>query len=513
MTSTIKVDPISENTSANGVAIDGVTIKDSVVLTDTISEKTSANGVAVDGVTLKDGNVGAAGTATSVAGIPFYSIGGNSIYTHDVSGTDDTAAQNAAYGFGALDAVTTGDHNTAIGYGALTSNTTGARNIALGRVALDAPDTENDNLAIGYNALAGAINGGEFNVAIGNNSLDALTSGDNNTAVGYNAGTSMTDGGNATLIGFEAGKALQGNDLTAVGFKAGTATTAANNTFIGVNAGLINAGGDSNIGIGKDAYDNADAENHNLAIGRNALGGAVNGGEYNVAVGNQTLDAVTSGDSNTAVGYNAGTSINSGGQNTLYGESAGGSITTGAGNVCIGQNAGNAGTILVSGNNCIYIGQAIRGTGEANNSEIVIGSLNVTGKGGQTAFINPDGGTIFNGGNTTAFQQTSDRRIKKNIVDNNIGLEAINKIQVRNFEYRTLEEITDFDNPEAAAAAVVDKQGTQLGLIAQEIEEILPELVNTETTGVKTLNSNNLTWYLINAVKELSAEIKALKGE
>ena len=60
---------------------------------------------------------------------------------------------------------------------------------------------------------------------------------------------------------------------------------------------------------------------------------------------------------------------------------------------------------------------------------------------------------------------------------------------------------------------MVDKQGTQLGAIAQEIEEILPDLINTETTGVKTLNADNLTWYLINAVKELSAEIKALKGE
>ena len=141
------------------IEIDGV---NNIIKADTISEVTSANGVSIDGVTLKDGNVtgslGVAGTATSVAGIPFYSTGGNSIYTHDVSGTDDTAAQNSAYGFGALDSVTTGDHNTAIGYGALTSNTTGARNVALGRVALDAPDTENDNLAIGYNALAGAIN-------------------------------------------------------------------------------------------------------------------------------------------------------------------------------------------------------------------------------------------------------------------------------------------------------------------------------------------------------------------
>ena len=44
----------------------------STIKVDTISENTSANGVAIDGVTLKDGAVGAAGTATSVAGIPLF---------------------------------------------------------------------------------------------------------------------------------------------------------------------------------------------------------------------------------------------------------------------------------------------------------------------------------------------------------------------------------------------------------------------------------------------------------
>ena len=87
----------------------------SEIRVDTISEKTSANGVAVDGVTIKDGNVGATGTATSVAGIPFFSDTTNgSIYTHDVSGTDSTAARNTAYGLTTLDAITTGDDNTVI---------------------------------------------------------------------------------------------------------------------------------------------------------------------------------------------------------------------------------------------------------------------------------------------------------------------------------------------------------------------------------------------------------------
>lgn len=60
---TPKIDTINEETSANGVTVDGVILKDggvttsNPILVDTISEKTSANGVAVDGVILKDGGI------------------------------------------------------------------------------------------------------------------------------------------------------------------------------------------------------------------------------------------------------------------------------------------------------------------------------------------------------------------------------------------------------------------------------------------------------------------------
>ena len=86
----------------------------------------------------------------------------------------------------------------------------------------------------------------------------------------------------------------------------------------------------------------------------------------------------------------------------------------------------------------------------------------------------------------------------------------LNQIQVRNFEYRTEDEIIDFDNPKSA---VVEKEGQQLGVIAQELEKILPECVKTQSTGVKTVDSDNLTWYLINAVKELSAKVTALEAK
>jgi hypothetical protein len=78
-------------------------------------------------------------------------------------------------------------------------------------------------------------------------------------------------------------------------------------------------------------------------------------------------------------------------------------------------------------------------------------------------------------------------------------------VQVRNFEYRTEDEITELPTTSA-----VDKQGVQLGVIAQEIQAVLPDMVKEETTGVLSVNPDNMTWYLVNAVKQLSAQVTAL---
>ena len=77
-------------------------------------------------------------------------------------------------------------------------------------------------------------------------------------------------------------------------------------------------------------------------------------------------------------------------------------------------------------------------------------------------------------------------------------------------EYRKVDEITDFEKPEVA---VIRKEGVQVGAIAQEIETILPDLVKEESTGVKTVDSSNLTWYLVNAIKELTKRIEELEKE
>ena len=79
---------------------------------------------------------------------------------------------------------------------------------------------------------------------------------------------------------------------------------------------------------------------------------------------------------------------------------------------------------------------------------------------------------------------------------------------MRNFEYRLPEEITELEPTSA-----ISRTGVQLGVIAQEIAQVSQEFVKTESTGVMSVDTDNLVWYLINAVKELKAEIDQLKGK
>ena len=115
---------------------------------------------------------------------------------------------------------------------------------------------------------------------------------------------------------------------------------------------------------------------------------------------------------------------------------------------------------------------------------------------------------MYQGNNSTLWSVTSDQRLKKNIVDNNIGLDKITQIQVRNFEYRLPEEITDLDKSHA-----INIQGVQLGPIAQELQSILPDCVKTESTGVMSVDSSNIIWHMINAIQELSAKVVQLETQ
>ena len=331
------------------------------------------------------------------------------------------------------------------------------------------------NTALGFTALSATTSGVE-NTGVGSGALQAVTSGSSNTAVGRLPLLSNTTGGSNTAIGTEA---LRSN------------TTASNNTAVGYQAGYSNTTGTELTAIGfKAAYSQTTpANSYNVAVGNYALYQNQTGTQ-NTVVGWNSLANVASSN-NTALGYQAGTSINTGAGNTTIGYSAGSNITTGGYNIYIGPQA------IASASNV--------------NQEIVLGTnytSSIAGKGSNTGYIYPNGGGVYQGNNSATWSITSDARLKKNIVNNTTGLDAISQIQVRNFEYRTKDEITDLPNQNA-----ININGVQLGAIAQELKEILPECVKTESTGVMSVDTTNLTWYLINAVKELNAKITALENK
>ena len=57
-----------------------------------------------------------------------------------------------------------------------------------------------------------------------------------------------------------------------------------------------------------------------------------------------------------------------------------------------------------------------------------------------------------------------------------------------------------------------DSEKQKIGLLAQDIEKVFPELV-TESNGIKSVNYQGLVPVLINALKEQQSEIEILKQQ
>ena len=102
---------------------------------------------------------------------------------------------------------------------------------------------------------------------------------------------------------------------------------------------------------------------------------------------------------------------------------------------------------------------------------------------------------------------TSDQRFKENIQTLNGSLQKITSIRGVSFNWKTNDEINKIKGIQTDS---VDnsrlQEGTQLGVIAQEVEEVLPELVYTDEAGFKSVDYVKITPVLIEAVKELKAE-------
>jgi hypothetical protein len=98
---------------------------------------------------------------------------------------------------------------------------------------------------------------------------------------------------------------------------------------------------------------------------------------------------------------------------------------------------------------------------------------------------------------TTSFETGSDRRWKEDITPLDDGLNRVTQLRGVNFRWK---------DPAKG-------DGPQIGLIAQEVEAVFPELVSTDSDGYKSVSYDTLVAPLIEAVKALKAENAHLREE
>jgi trimeric autotransporter adhesin len=432
--------------------------------------------------------------------------GGNTAMGTGALVSDDTpnadthvAVYNTAAGEAALNANTSGYGNSAFGNYALPLNTTGSTNTAIGAGSLGANVSGSANTASGYGALSSNTTGTD-NTATGLQALATNTSGGNNTAAGYQALYLNTTGSANTATG-EWGllNNTTGADNTANGYQALLSnTTGGQNTASGANALFSNTTGNRNNASGEGAlYTNTTASDNN-AMGASALYDNTTG-TLNNAVGNFAMEYNTTGSNNNAVGYGAMLRNTTGSDNSAQGYEALATNTTGSLNIAIGYKAGFSQT---TGSDNIYIGN----TGVAAESHIIrIGAS--TGTPSQsTVFIAGISGNVQTGGTVVVTSSgqlgvaSSSRRYKEDIQPLGDASERLYSLHPVKFRY-----------------IKPDEQGekpVQFGLIAEEVAEVLPEVVYRNAEGkVEGVRYDELTPLLVNEVQERKQQLTEMREQ
>jgi Chaperone of endosialidase len=323
---------------------------------------------------------------------------------------------------------------------------------------------DSQNTATGSFALMNVeeANGGAFNTANGNYALHSNTTGSYNTADGVSALESNTTGSNNTANGYRA---------------------------------LYDNAGDRNNAFGEGALFRNTTASDNNAMGTYALRENTTGA-LNNAVGNFAMEYNTAGNNNNAIGYGGLLRNTTGSDNSAQGYEALGSNTTGNLNIAIGYKAGFDQT---SGSQNIYLGN----TGVAAESNVIrIGSS--SGVSTQSAvFIAGISGNAQTGGTVvvTASGQLgvvcSSRRYKQDIEP--LGDASARLYKLRPVKFRYIKP---------------DEQGQkplQFGLIAEEVADVLPELVYRNAAGkAEGVRYDELTPLLLNEVKQQRKQLQNL---
>ena len=310
-------------------------------------------------------------------------------------------------------------------------------------------------------------------------------------AIGYQAGMRIMSGSTdaVTLVGYRAGFQMSGS-----------------NTFVGYNSGYGSVSsapygsGEQNTAVGQNTLYNLSTGNFNVAVGH-AAGSSITTGNANTSVGYEALRDQATSANNTAIGTNA-LSNSEAADNTAVGKSAGDTIVSGAENTLLGCNVDVA--------------------SEDNNNNVVIGNnLTATDK-NNAVFIGNDTNHIENDFNADAtWNYSSDIRQKKEIEDDTLGLDFINKIRPVVYKHKSPSEFPkEWSSYDADDKEPMGGDKKIHGLIAQEVKQALDE-VSTDSfggwsegdDGRQRVSREMFVTPLIKAVQELTEIVKSQQKE
>jgi hypothetical protein len=451
-----------------------------------------------------------------------------------------------------------GIHNSFVGYETGIKNTSGSKNIFLGYKSGYNNDTASCNVFIGNEA--GLMNRfGRYNTFMGYqagyNNNDSYS-----TYIGYSAGYSSTTGRFNIFMGWTAGQSnTVGDNNVFIGSASGNNNSSGgNNVFIGNRSGFSNNTGNYNVHIGYASGDSTDA-NYNVFVG-NSAGRKTKNGHSNVFIGNGAGAGNISGYGNIFIGRDAGAFQNDTaklyidyGPNSkplIYGNLLEDSVRVNGtfettGNVVLNQSLYFTNGIELNnygiGNRTSYLdfhgdnswsdyALRIRRSNEGSdaNSEI-----KHRGTGNLVILSEDNGSVVFGTSNTeririnssgnvgigtsipsykltvngTAWCSSgswtgSDIRWKKNISEISDILPLLENLQPVKYELRK-DEFPDMGF----------EMGDQIGLIAQDVEKVFPELVRTDHEGYKSVAYDKFTAVLLAAIKEQQSLIEVQEQE
>ena len=108
-------------------------------------------------------------------------------------------------------------------------------------------------------------------------------------------------------------------------------------------------------------------------------------------------------------------------------------------------------------------------------------------------------GTLTVTGDLVAYGSPSDKRLKENIKPIESALDKVTKLQGVTFDWKESDSILDIKE--------------DIGFIAQDVQKVVPELVRENKDGMLSMRHQGIAPILLEAIKELKAEIDLLKSK